>query len=122
MTGAITCSFPVYLKCVVLSHYPSPHSHSPPPSPHPHIPPCTDDSENESDMEEESGGGEHPLLTMQEKLHELNTAHDLVVKNSHQLMRQISEVEEGGLLKANGSKLKEKLTLFKLTTSAMVKV
>lgn len=73
-------------------------------------------------MEEESGGGEHPLLIMQEKLHELNTAHDLVVKNSHQLMRQISEVEEGGLLKANGSKLKEKLTLFKLTTSAMVKV
>ena len=82
--------------------------------------PRTDDSENESDMEEDRG--EPPLLSMEEKLLELTTAHDLVVRNSHLLVRQISEVEEGGLLQANGSKLKEKLALFRLTTSAMVKV
>ena len=82
-----------------------------------------DESESESEREEDGGGtGDQPLKTMEEKLHDLNTAHDLVVKNSHQLMRLITEVEEGGLVKPNCAKLKEKLTLFKLTTTAMVKV
>ena len=82
-----------------------------------------DESESESELEEDGGStGDQPLKTMEEKLRDLNTAHDLVVKNSHQLMRLIAEVEEGGLVKPNCAKLKEKLTLFKLTTTAMVKV
>ena len=82
-----------------------------------------DESESESELEEDGGGGgDPPLKTMEEKLRDLNTAHDLVVKNSHQLMRLITEVEEGGVGKPNCAKLKEKLTLFKLTTTAMVKV
>ena len=82
-----------------------------------------DESESESELEEDGGGGgDPPLKTMEEKLRDLNTAHDLVVKNSHQLMRLITEVEEGGVVKPNCAKLKEKLTLFKLTTTAMVKV
>ena len=81
-----------------------------------------DESESESELEEDGGAAEQPLKTMDEKLRELNTAHDLVVKNSHQLIRLITEVEEGALVKPNFAKLKEKLTLFKLTTTAMVKV
>ena len=82
-----------------------------------------DESESESELEEDGGGGgDPPLKTMEEKLRDLNTAHDLVVKNSHQLMRLITEGEEGGVGKPNCAKLKEKLTLFKLTTTAMVKV
>ena len=81
-----------------------------------------DESESESELEEDGGAADQPLKTMDEKLRELNTAHDLVVKNSHQLIRLITEVEEGALVKPNFAKLKEKLTLFKLTTTAMVKV
>ena len=92
-------------------------------STHTHIPLLfADESESESELEEDGGAADQPLKTMDEKLRELNTAHDLVVKNSHQLIRLITEVEEGALVKPNFAKLKEKLTLFKLTTTAMVKV
>ena len=44
------------------------------------------------------------------------------MKNSHQLLKQLTEVEEGSLGRGSGTKLKEKLALFKLTANAMVKV
>ena len=55
---------------------------------------------------------------------ELSAAHDLVIKNNAQLVKQIAEIESGMVGGAAGwmSKLKEKLALFKLTSDAMAKV
>lgn len=57
---------------------------------------------------------------LQGKLKELNTAYELVVKNSHHLSKFASDIE-GGVSGASG-KPKEKLALLKLTSSALVKV
>ena len=109
---------------------------------HPHHP-HTDGSDTESGEEGDDGVGgggggggggtvaDNPLASLKEKLRELSTAHDLVVKNCHQVMKLIpTEVVEeggggGGGGRGNGggsSKLKEKLTMFKITANAMAKV
>ena len=66
------------------------------------------------------------MTILQEKLKELSAAHDLVVKNNAQLVKQIAEIESGvggaKPLPAWMPKLKEKLALFKLTSDAMAKV
>ena len=66
----------------------------------------------------------NPVTAMQEKLKELSAAHDLVIKNNAQLLKQIAETESGMAGGSSGSmsKLKEKLALFKLTSDAMAKV
>ena len=64
---------------------------------------------------------DNPLATLQEKLKELNTAYELVVKNSHQLTKFASELESGAN-KPNAGKPMEKLTLLKITAAAIVKV
>ena len=108
---------------------------------HPHHPhhPHTDGSDTESGEEGDDGVGgggggggtvaDNPLASLKEKLRELSTAHDLVVKNCHQVMKLIPTevVEEGGGgggrgNGGGGSKLKEKLTMFKITANAMAKV
>lgn len=63
---------------------------------------------------------ENILAALQDKLKELMTAYELVVKNSHQLLKFASELE----LESGGSagKPKEKVALFKITSSAVVKV
>ena len=68
-------------------------------------------------------GGRGKLVTaMQDKLKELSAAHDLVIKNNAQLVKQIAEIEGGMVGGASIAKLKEKLALFKLTSDAMAKV
>ena len=63
-----------------------------------------------------SGGPQESLLsTLQDKLKELTTAYDLMVKNSHQLSKFTSELESGG-------NSREKIALLKITSAAMVKV
>ena len=69
----------------------------------------------------EGGRGNH-IAAMQEKLKELSAAHDLVIKNNAQLVKQIAEIEGGAVGGASIAKLKEKLALFKLTSDAMAKV
>lgn len=64
---------------------------------------------------------DHPLASLQEKLKELNTAYNLVVKNSHQLTKFASELESGAS-KSNAGKPKEKFALLKITSAAIVKV
>lgn len=64
---------------------------------------------------------DHPLAPLQEKLKELTTAYDLVVKNSHQLSKFVSDLESGAS-KATAAKPKENLALMKITSAAMVKV
>ena len=64
---------------------------------------------------------DHPLAALQDKLKELNTAYDLVVKNSHQLSKFVSDLETGAS-KTNAGKPKETFTLMKITSAAMVKV
>lgn len=68
------------------------------------------------------GGHGNPVSAMQEKLKELSAAHDLVIKNNSQLIKQIAEIEGGTVGRASIAKLKEKLALFKLTSDAMAKV
>ena len=84
-----------------------------------HFPRFTDDSDSGSGGEEE--GGDNPLSALQEKLGELTNAHDLMEKNSHQVAKLLSELEEGSN-RSTAVKTKEKLTLFKLTSAALVKV
>ena len=85
------------------------------------------DSEGGTDTEDESGGGggaggggsnEDPLTSLHDKLKELTTAHDIVVKNHNQLTKVIGDLEEGG----GRGKVKEQLALFKLTAVGIVKV
>lgn len=82
-----------------------------------------DDSDNPSGSEDESGAVVHknPLATLQEKLKELNSAYDVVAKNSHQLSKFASDLEGGGSGSAS-VKPKEKLALLKLTSGTMLKV
>ena len=70
------------------------------------------------------GARANPVAVMQEKLKELSAAHDLVIKNNAQLVKQIAEIESGVMGGVSGwmSKLKERLALFKLTSDAMAKV
>ena len=87
----------------------------------------SDESDAGSGDEGVPGGGGakgNPVAVMQEKLKELSAAHDLVIKNNAQLVKQIAEIESGMVGGAAGwmSKLKEKLALFKLTSDAMAKV
>ena len=87
----------------------------------------SDESDAGSGDEGVPGGGgpkENPVAVMQEKLKELSAAHDLVIKNNAQFVKQIAEIESGMVGRAAGwmSKLKEKLALFKLTLDAMAKV
>lgn len=83
------------------------------------------DCQSGSDDEEREGGGatgggtntgtdENLLSALQDKLKELTTANDLVIKNSHQLSKFVSELEAGG-------KPLEKVALLKITSAAMVK-
>lgn len=85
----------------------------PPPSP-------SDDSDSASGDEEE-GGGDNPLSSLKEKLEEVSNAQELMEKNSHQLLKLLSDLEEGHGRSA-AAKAKEKLALFKLTSAALVKV
>lgn len=78
-----------------------------------------DDSDSGTGDEEE--GGDNPLSTLKEKLDELNNAHDLMEKNCHQISKLLSDLEEG-MGRNAAVKAKEKLTLFKLTSAALVKV
>ena len=64
---------------------------------------------------------DNPLATLQEKLRELTTAYELVVKNSHQLTKFASELESGSS-KPNSGKPMEKFALLKITSAAVVKV
>lgn len=80
----------------------------------------SDDSDSGSGGEEE--GGDNPLSTLKEKLGELTNAHDLMEKNCHQVTKLLSELEEGSSSRSTAAKTKEKLTLFKLTSAALVKV
>ena len=64
---------------------------------------------------------DNPLATLQEKLKELTTAYELVVKNSHQLTKFASELESGSS-KPNSGKPVEKFALLKITSAAVVKV
>ena len=78
-----------------------------------------DDSDSGSGGEEE--GGDNPLSALKEKLGELTNAHDLMEKNCHQVAKLVSDLEEGSS-RSTAAKTKEKLTLFKLTSAALVKV
>jgi len=67
-----------------------------------------------------SGAGasnEDPLTSLHDKLKELTTAHDIVVKNHNQLTKTIGEREERG----SSGKTTEQLALFKLTAAGMGK-
>ena len=44
------------------------------------------------------------------------------MKNNHQLLKQLLEVEEGDLSPESSHRLKERMVLFKVTAGAMVKV
>ena len=79
-----------------------------------------DDSDSASGDEDE-GGGDNPLSALKEKLEEVNNAQELMEKNSHQLIKLLSDLEEGHGRSA-AAKAKEKLALFKLTSAALVKV
>ena len=82
-----------------------------------------DESDGGSGDEDVAEGGRgNPVTAMQEKLKELSAAHDLVIKNNTQLVKQIAEIEGGMVSGASLAKLKEKLALFKLTSDAMAKV
>ncbi len=61
---------------------------------------------------------DNPLATLQEKLKELNTAYELVVKN----MTKFASELESGASKPNAGKPMEKITLLKITSAAVVKV
>ena len=90
---------------------------SPPPPP----PLLPDDSDSASGDEDE-GGGDNPLSALKEKLDEVSNAQELMEKNSHQLLKFLSDLEEGHGRSAAAKAAKEKLTLFKLTSAALVKV
>lgn len=85
-----------------------------------------DQDESEDESEGTAGAGaavDDPLAALQEKLKELSTAYELVVKNSHQLSKLTTELESGSSKGASaGTKPKEKFALLKLTLGAMVKV
>lgn len=51
----------------------------------------------------------------------MSNAQDLMEKNSHQLTKVLSDLEEGHG-RSVASKAKEKLTLFKLTSADLMKV
>ncbi len=82
------------------------------------------DSQSGSEDESVGGGGrsshDNPLAVLQDKLKELNTAYELVLKNSHQLSKLAAELESKG--NSDGGKPKEKFALLKITSSAIVKV
>ena len=84
------------------------------------LPHCSaDDSDGGTGDEDE--GGDNPLSTLEEKLDELTNAHDLMEKNCHQINKFLSDLEDG-MGRNAAVKAKEKLTLFKLTSAALVKV
>ncbi len=60
-------------------------------------------------------------MGLQDKLAELGTAHDIVVKSGRGLAKNIGELEESGG-RGVGGKLSEQLALFKLTALGMLKV
>lgn len=61
---------------------------------------------------------ENLLTALKDKLKELTTAYELVVKNSHQLSKFAGELESEGSV----GKPKEKVALLKITSAAVVKV
>lgn len=84
---------------------------------------CQSGSEDEAKERGAAGGSsasphENVLTALQEKLKELTTAYELVVKNCHQLSKFASELESGG----SAGKPMEKVTLLKITSTAVVKV
>ncbi len=83
----------------------------------------TTESDSGPDSEDEKRGGsnENPLMGLQDKLSELGTAHDIVVKSGRGLAKNIGELEESGG-RGVGGKLSEQLALFKLTALGMLKV
>ena len=52
----------------------------------------------------------------------MNNAQELMEKNSHQLVKLLSDLEEGHGRSGAAKAAKEKLALFKLTSAALVKV
>ena len=62
---------------------------------------------------------DNPVAALQEKLEGLNAAHDLVMKNSSQMLKFASECESG---ESSVAKPKEMVALFKVTAAAMVQV
>ncbi|XP_064391969.1 oxysterol-binding protein 1-like isoform X2 [Halichondria panicea] len=81
------------------------------------------ESDSGPDSEDEKRGGgsnENPLMALQDKLAELGTAHDIVVKSGRGLAKSIGELEESGG-RGVGGKLSEQLALFKLTALGMLK-
>ena len=80
---------------------------------------CVDLSDNSS--EDEAGGdgttNENPLDLLHDKVMELTAAYELVVKNSSKIFELEDSVNKGGNFAGN---LKERLSLFKVTASAMI--
>ena len=86
---------------------------------------ATDGSDSDTTTATEEDGAEtiaaiadNLLVALHKNLRNLTTAHDLVAKNYHLLMKHITEADKSEPL----AKIKEQLTLFSITGDAMVKV
>lgn len=79
------------------------------------------EKDDDSDTPAEEDHQWEPLTGLKGQLKEISATYDLVVKNNHQLLKQLIEVEGSDLSPESRHTLQEKMVLFKITAGAMVK-
>lgn len=85
---------------------------------------CLDDDDDIHEQPEKYELNSH-LRTLNAKLNDLNTCNDLIVKHGSTLQRSLSELEQLDNLTDVTAKIKsinERATVFRITTTAMLKV
>lgn len=80
---------------------------------------------SDEDVASQSKEDEKSLHLLSEKLSEVTATHNLILQKHHDILKTLAELDDKELAQSGSgslTKLKEKIAMFKITSSAMAKV